>query len=143
MDLSRVFYLLTLSRKELLRQWSSAQDMSAVEGTDHTHGATPEHVCVYFCGAHIAVAKQLLDGTYVVALLQQASGKAVPERVAAYRFSDIGLAPGAPDRFSQGGVMQMVTSQLSTARVSPDTRAGNRNCQPSSLAARGYFLAKA
>lgn len=100
--------------------------MSAVEGPDHTHGAAPEHVCVYFCGAHIAVAKQLLDGTYVVALLQQASGKAVPERVAAYRFSDIGLAPGAPDRFSQGGVMQMVTSQLSTAWVSPDTCCGEQ-----------------
>ena len=33
---------------------------------------------------------------------------------------------GAPDGFSQGGVMQMVTSQLSTAWVSPDTRCGEQ-----------------
>jgi hypothetical protein len=66
-----------------------------VEGAADGEGATVEDVGVDHGGRDVAVTEKLLDGSDVVAGLEEVGGEAVPEGVAGGRFGEVsGLTTG-------------------------------------------------
>jgi hypothetical protein len=55
--------------------------VEAIGGAAHGSGASVEHVGVDHRRGDVAVAEELLDGSNVVAVLQQMGGEGVTERV--------------------------------------------------------------
>ena len=68
-------------------------------------------------GSHIFVSEEFLDSSDVVAVLEQVSGEAVTQGVAADPFGNSGFLRGVPDGTLQSGGIKMMASGVSTARI--------------------------
>jgi hypothetical protein len=65
------FAMVRLSRRPVA--WTRTHQL--LQGTPHRSRPALQHVRVDHCGLEIGVPEELLDGTYVRALLQQVRGK--------------------------------------------------------------------
>lgn len=63
-------------------------------------------------GPHVAMAKQFLNGMYIVIILQQMAGITVAEGMGGSPFADFSLIHCSPDRFLYMGFVQMITAHL-------------------------------
>ena len=74
--------------------------------------------------AHVLVAKKLLDGADVVALLQQVGGKRVTEGMARRRLGDPGGTDGILHRSLKHGFVKVVPASLAGDGLHVETRGG-------------------
>ena len=96
------------------------------------HAARPavQHVGVDHGGGHVAVPKELLDRTNVVAILQQVGGEGVAEGMAGGVLGKAGPSDGVLDGALEYGFVEMVAPPLAGDAIHVDPRGGERPLPP-------------
>ena len=83
-----------------------------VEGAADCEGAAVEDVGVDHGSGDVAVTEELLDGSDVVAGLEEMGGEAVPEGVAGGGFRELGGPAGGMECALEDGFVEMVPSEF-------------------------------
>ena len=104
-----------------------------VERTAHGEATLVEDVSVDHRGFDIGVAKQFLDGTDVIAILQQVGGEAVAEGVGADALGDTGEFGRFVNRFLHTVFVQMMAALHAAAGIGREA-VGRKDVLPEPVA---------
>src|SRR5215467_11065025 len=87
-------------------------EISPIKRTAHSEPALPEHMGVYHRRAHVRMAQQILNRSYVTAALQRMRREAVSKRVTADGLMDSRLNCRRLDRAMNGDFIHVMTSHF-------------------------------
>lgn len=90
---------------------------NAIRRAAHSESPTVQHVGVDHRRCHVGMPQQLLDGTNVVAVLEQVCREGVAQGVAACALRDSGFGNGALDPTLNGTLMQVMPPLFATLGV--------------------------
>jgi hypothetical protein len=93
----------------------SVERSGSVEGASDGQRTFLGHVCVDHRRSDVAVSEEILDGADIVALLDQAGGKGMPEGVAAAPFGDSRAEDGGFHGALQDAFVNVVSALPSRA----------------------------
>src|SRR6266851_3571605 len=91
--------------------------LDAIERAGDAAAALSEHVRVHHGRAHVLVTEKFLNGPYVVARLQQVSGKGMAQRMAADGLGDAGRTRGRGDRARKNGLEHVMPADHARTRI--------------------------